>query len=146
MNAAWEAWQDMFLSLVNKFVPSKVVKHIKAKNLFVTPAIENAIKEKRIALRVLKKHPTLANKEVFKRKRNLVTHLLRKSERAHATSLHRSSRLSPSASSSQNFWQYIKIVQGKTKRTFQKVEGRVTSHSHSITKQDKKPLCTHRKL
>ena len=49
-----------FMSIVNKHIPSKV-KNIKPKNPFVTPVIEAAIKEKRAALRALKKEPTTAH-------------------------------------------------------------------------------------
>ena len=117
VDAAWDSWQSLFLAMVSKYVPSKVVKRINHKSPFVTATIEKAIKEKRMALRVLKKQPSAANREAFRCKRNLVTHLLRKSERAYATSLHRSTRLSPSPSTSQRFWQHMKTVQGKVKHT-----------------------------
>ena len=83
----------------------------------MTPAIASAIKAKRAAFRLFKKHPSSTSREDFKQKRNLVTHLLRKSERAHATTLHRSLRLSPSPASSRDFWQHMKAVQGKVKHT-----------------------------
>ena len=113
-DAAWASWQSTFLPIVHKFVPSRVVKNIKQKSPFVTPSIERAIKEKRMALRELKRCPTEANRKAFKTKRNLVTHLLRKSERAHATTLYQASKLSSSPSTSQQFWQHLKVVQGKS--------------------------------
>ena len=88
---------------------------MKPKNPYVTPCIVQAIKAKRAALRRLKKHPTAANKDSFKLARNRVTHLLRKSERAYATPFHRSLRLSPSASTSSDFWHHMKVLQGKVK-------------------------------
>ena len=44
--------------------------------------------------------------------RNLVTHLLRKAERAHATSLHRAQRLQSSSSTCCNFWDFVKGIRG----------------------------------
>ena len=115
IDTAWSYWQDIILAIADKTIPSKVVKRVKPKNPYVTPCIVQAIKAKRAALRRLKKHPTAANKDSFKLARNRVTHLLRKSERAHATSLHRSLRLSPSASTSSDFWHHMKVLQGKVK-------------------------------
>ena len=117
VDAAWRSWLSTFSSVVDKEVPSKVIKNIKRKNPCVTPVIEIAIKEKRKALRLLKKHPSTANREEFKKRRNAVTHLLRKSERAHASSLFRTARLKPSPSSSRNFWDHAKAITGKVKRT-----------------------------
>ena len=88
---------------MQEHVPSKIVKHIRPKNPVVTPAIEKAIKEKRAAFRRLKHNPSAANRNAFKLQRNLVTHLLRKAERAHATSLYRAQRLQSSPSTYRNF-------------------------------------------
>ena len=98
-------------------VPSKVMKNIKRKNPAVTPEIEKALKEKRTALRLLKKQPTDAAPLAFKQKRNLVTDLLRKSKRAHPSSLHRATRLKPSPSASRNFWDNVRVITGKIKHT-----------------------------
>ena len=93
VDSAISSWTSTFMGVVNKHVPSKFIKDVKPKNPFVTLAIVAAIREKRASLRKLKKNPTSVNRDNFKRKRNLVTHLLRKSERAHATTLQRESRL-----------------------------------------------------
>ncbi len=116
VDSALSSWQSNFLSIINKHIPSKFLKKIKPKNPFVTKPIENAIKEKRAALRKLKKNPSPENREAFKRKRNVVTHLLRKSARAHATSLRRGMTLQPSPTTSQDFWRHVKSIQGKVKR------------------------------
>ena len=117
VDLALSSWTSTFMSIVNKHIPSKVIKNIKPKNPFVTPVIEAAIKEKRAALRALKKEPTTAHREAFKQSRNRVTHLLRKSERAHATSLYRSKKLHPCSSTSKSFWQHMRVLQGKVKQT-----------------------------
>ena len=65
----------------------------------------------------MKKDNTAEAQLKFKQLRNRVTHLLRKSERAHATKLFRQTRLQPSGTSSNSFWQNIKKVQGKSKQT-----------------------------
>ncbi len=117
VDGAWTAWRSVFLSIVNKAVPSKIIKNFKRKNPCVTPAIEIAIKEKRAALRLMKKHPTDANRDTFKQKRNAVTHLLRKSERSRASTLFRATRLDPSPRSSRNFWEHAKHITGKVKQT-----------------------------
>ena len=117
VDAALSSWQATFLSVISEHISSKVIKKLKPKNPYVTPTIVKAIKEKRAAFRLLKKQPSLTNRDDFKRKRNLVTHLLRKSERAHAATLHRSLRLFPSPASSRDFWQHMKLLQGKVKRT-----------------------------
>ncbi len=44
-----------------------------------------------------------------------MTHLLRKSERAHAVSLHRSQRLHPSPNTSRDFWRLMKELRGQVK-------------------------------
>ena len=117
IDSTWSSWQSTFLQSIHNHISSKVIKNFKPKNPYVTPAIAKAIKDKRAAFRLFKKQPSTINREDFKQKRNLVTHLLRKSERAHAATLHRSLRLSPSISSSRDFWQHMKLVQGKVKHT-----------------------------
>lgn len=116
VDSAISSWTSTFFGVVNKHIPSKFIKTVKSKNPFVTPGIAAAIKEKRAALRIFKKNATGENRDNFKAKRNLVTHLLRKSERAYATSLLRESRLQSSPSTSKNFWQHMKVVQGKVKK------------------------------
>ena len=39
VDSAWTAWQKVFLSVVDKFIPSKTVKHLKRKNPLVTSQI-----------------------------------------------------------------------------------------------------------
>ena len=88
---------------------------IKPKNPYVTPEIETAIKAKRSALRKMR-DTTAETQDKFKQLRNRVTHLLRKSEQAHATKLFRQARLQPSETASKSFWQHMKEVQGKSKQ------------------------------
>ncbi len=113
---AWECWQSTFISTVNKFVPNKTVKKIAKKNPWVTPDVEKAIKAKRSAFRRFKKYPSHETRLNFTKLRNQATHLLRKNQRAHASTIHRSLRLSPSSSSSQNFWRYVRNLTGKTRQ------------------------------
>lgn len=117
INTALSSWTTTFMNIVNKHIPSKRLRKITPKNPFVTPIIEAAIKEKRAALRRLKREPSTTNRDTFKQLRNRVTHLLRKSERAHATSLYRASKLQHSPSNSKNFWSHMKTIQGKVKQT-----------------------------
>ena len=65
VDAAWTSWLSTFSSVVDKEVPSKVIKNIKRKNPCVTLVIEISIKEKRKALRLLQKHPSTANRKEF---------------------------------------------------------------------------------
>ena len=115
VDSALDAWESTFMAIVKNRIPSKFIKNIKAKNPFVTSDIEKAIKEKRAALTRLRNHPSPENRDAFKQKRNLVTHLIRKSERAYTTSLRRQASLNSCPTSSQNFWRHMKVVQGKTK-------------------------------
>ena len=117
IDSALSAWNETFLSIVSKFVPSKIIRTIKKKNPFVNKDIETAIKEKHSALRRLKKNPSVENREAFRQKRNLVTHLLRKSERALATTLRRTAMLGTDSSTSHSFWKHMKDIQGKSQRT-----------------------------
>ncbi len=114
---AWECWQLTFMSTVNKFVPHKTIHKFAKKNPWVTPDVEKAIKEKRAAFRRFKKDPRQETRRNFTTLRNRVTYLIRKSERAHTATLHRSVRLSTSPSSSQEFWRYVRNVTGKTRHT-----------------------------
>ena len=106
-----------FSELSHSLFHQKLSKEIKPKNPYVTPEIETAIKAKRSALRKMKKDNTAEAQDKFKQLRNRVTHLLRKSERPHATKLFRQTRLQPSETASKFFWQHIKEVQGKSKQT-----------------------------
>ena len=117
VNDAFSMWTSKFFGIVAQHIPSKIVKKIKPKNPYVTPEIETAIKAKRSALRKLRKDTTAETQDKFKQLRNRVTHLLRKSERAHATKLFRQARLQPSETASKSFWQHMKEVQGKSKQT-----------------------------
>ena len=117
VNDAFSMWTSKFFGIVTQHIPSKIVKNIKPKNPYVTPEIETAIKAKRSALRKMKKDTTAETQDKFKQLRNRVTHLLRKSERAHATELFRQARLQPSETASKSFWQHMKEVQGKSKQT-----------------------------
>ncbi len=117
IDSAWIAWKSSFLSTVKKYIPSKVIKKVKPKNPVVTKDIENVIKEKRKAYRTYKRNPTNDNREAFNSVRNRVTHLIRKASRAHTSTLHRRLRLDPSPSASSDFWQHIKAITGKTKKT-----------------------------
>ena len=65
----------------------------------------------------MKKDTTAESQDKFKELRNRVTHLLRKSEGAHATKFFRQTRLQPSETASKSFWQHMKRVQGKSKPT-----------------------------
>ena len=76
---------------------------------------ERLIKEKRSAYRAFKRDKSSSSRAVFNQLRNRVTHLLRKSARAHASALHRQLRLTPSSYSSSSFWQRMKRVTGKVK-------------------------------
>ena len=111
VNDAFSMWTSKFFGIVTQHIPSKIVKEIKPKNPYVTPEIETAIKAKRFALRKMRKDTTAETQEKFKQLRNRVTHLLRKSERAHATKLFRQARLQPSETASKSFWQHMKEVQ-----------------------------------
>ena len=95
----------------------KSSKKIKPKNPYVTPEIETAIEAKGSALMKMRKDTTTETQDKFKQLRNRVTHLLRKSERAHATKLFRQARLQPSETASKSFWQHMKEVQGSSKQT-----------------------------
>ena len=111
-------YQLRMLSTVSGGEPSfvKVVKQVKPKNPYVTHEIESDIKAKRAVLRRMKKHNTVETQQHFKQLRNRVTHLLRKSERAHVTSLFPQTRLEPSETATKTFWQHMKQVQGNRNR------------------------------
>ena len=113
---AWTCWRTTFLVTVDKYIPHKVIAKRKPKNPFVTPEIEQLIKEKRYAYRRFKRNPSPELRLQFTRIRNIVTAKLRKAERAHATSLHRKTRVSPSAESSRDFWTFIRQLTGKTRK------------------------------
>ena len=81
IDAAFSTWTSIYLGMIKKLIPSKVVKQVKPKNPYVTPEIESEIKAKRAALRRMKKDNTAETQQHFKQLRNRVTHLLRKSER-----------------------------------------------------------------
>ena len=117
VNDAFSMWTSKFFGIVTQHIPSKIVKKIKPKNPYVTPEIETAIEAKRSALRKMRKDTTAETQDKFKQLRNRVTHLLRKSERAHATKLFLQARLQPSETASKSFWQHMKEVQGKSKQT-----------------------------
>ncbi len=114
---AWTSWQSTFHSIVKSLIPSKTIKKISKKNPFVTPEIALVIKEKRSAFRRYKNSPSPELRRIFCDLRNKVTKVIRKGERAHVSTLHRTARLCPSPTSSRDFWRYIQQITGKVRQT-----------------------------
>ena len=86
------------------------------KNPHVTKEIEQLIKEKRYAYRRFKKNPSPELRLQFTTIRNKVTARIRKAERAYASTLHRQAQLSPSKSTSRDFWHFVRNLTGKSQR------------------------------
>ena len=51
------------MSVVHNHIPSKFINKLRPKNPFVTAEIEEAIKEKRAALRKLRNYPSATNRQ-----------------------------------------------------------------------------------
>ena len=114
---AWTSWQSTFLSIVYRHIPHKAVPKLTPKNPHVTPEIERVIKQKRSAYRQFKKRPTPESRLLFATLRNKVTKLIRKKERAQASSLHREARLFQSSTTSKAFWHHVRQVTGRSQRS-----------------------------
>ena len=92
---------------------NKSVAKLTPKNPHVTPEIERVIKQKRSAYRQFKIRPTPESILSFATLRNKVTKLIRKKERAQASSLH----LFQSSTTSKAFWQHVRQVTGRSQRS-----------------------------
>ena len=114
IDSAWDAWQLTFFGTIRNLIPSKTIRKISPKNSVVDCVIKCAIKAKRSSFREYKRNPTPETRKLFCFHRNRVTHLIRKAERRHASTLHRASRLSPSPESSQNFWKFVRRITGRS--------------------------------
>ena len=113
---AWTCWQQVFLSTVKRRIPHKIITKQRRKNPHVTKEIEQLIKEKRYAYRRFKKNPSPELRLRFTTIRNKVTARIRKAERAYASTLHRQAQLSPSKSTSRDFWHFVRNLTGKSQR------------------------------
>ena len=80
----------------------------------MSPTLEEEIKEKHRLFRKLKRTNEANDRVRFVEQRNRVTRLLRKAERTHVITLFRQSRLHSTAAG--NFFQYFRIMTGKTHR------------------------------
>ena len=111
---AWTRWQQVFLSTVKHCIPHKILTKQRRKNPHVTKELEQLIKEKRYAYRRFKKNPSPGLRLHFATICNKVTAQLRKAERAYASTLHRQAQLSPSKSTSRDFWHFVCNLTGKS--------------------------------
>ena len=103
VNDAWKAWKEIFMSEVDKAIPSKVVSKSKPKLPWISTKLRELIKAKRTAWRAFKKSPTSEAQDTFRKIRNSVTSALRRAEYTYLQSLHRDIRLSNSATSTKSF-------------------------------------------
>ena len=98
---------------------SNVAYHTRSsqsKDPHVTKEIEQLLKEKRYAYRRFKKNPSPELRLHFTTIRNKVTARIRKAERTYASTLHRQAQLSPSQSTSRDFWYFVRNLTGKFQR------------------------------
>ena len=63
VDAAREAWKNIFISVVCKHVPSKLIKHVKAKLPWMTPLLEKEIRAKRVLFRQSKRSGLQVDRE-----------------------------------------------------------------------------------
>ena len=82
------------------------------KNPFVTTEIEEAIKEKRAALWKLRKNPSATNRNAFKKNKGTWCHT---SFARVTTPLHQQATMNPYSTTTKNFQEHMKVVQGKVK-------------------------------
>ena len=111
---AWCAWKTIFLDVINKFIPSKLVGRVKRKQPWISPALEKVIREKHRTFRRFKRCPSADSRAEFVRLRNRVTKLTRKAEKSYIETLHRSARLTNSSAAVKRFWQCVRTVTGRS--------------------------------
>ena len=110
IDTALTYWQSTFMSVVPNHIPSKFKNKLRPKNPFVTAEIEEAIKEKRAALRKLRKNPSATNRNAFKKNKGTWYHT---SFARVTTPLHQQATMNPCSTTTKNFWKHMKVVQGK---------------------------------
>ena len=114
VDSAWGIWKSLFLSVVEKHVPSKLIGRARTRPPWITPQLTSLIKEKHAAWRLYKRSGSPDDLASFRQIRNRVTASLRSAERHHLT-LHCDIHLAASTSSIKNFWSYVKRISGKVK-------------------------------
>ena len=69
VDAALKALENIFISVVRKHVPSKLIKHVKPKLPWMTPLLEKEIRAKRVLFRKSKRFSLHVDREAFNRQR-----------------------------------------------------------------------------
>ena len=113
---AWAAWKELFLSVVTKEVPTRMVGKPRAKLPWIDSKLRELIKQKHAAWRACKRFPTSdCHRSAFQCVRNKVTSALRSAEKRYLQLLHCDMRLTKHCDSAKHFWSYIKRVTGRIK-------------------------------
>ena len=116
VDQAWLAWKDLFMSVVNKEVPSKMVRKPRPKLPWLDVKLRELINQKHAAWSACKRFSSSATHlNAFRSLQNQVTFALRSAEKRCFQSLHRDMRLVNSCGYVKRFWSYLKRVTGKIK-------------------------------
>ena len=94
INQAWAAWKSIFMSVIDKEVPSHLANpSSRVAHPWIDAKLKALIKQKRSAWQAFKRYPSPAHQSAFRVIRNKVTSALRSAEKQYLLSLHRDIRV-----------------------------------------------------
>ena len=106
IDSLWENWHSLFMSCVQKHVPSKLVKKVRPKPPWLDDNLLAECKLKKSLFRLSKSSPTPENIARFRMQRNKVTALLRRAKASSASSLNSSRQ------PGRSFWSFVRHYKG----------------------------------
>ena len=106
IDSLWENWHSLFMSCVQKHVPSKLVKKVRPKPPWLDDNLLAECKLKKSLFRLSKSSPTPENIARFRMQRNKVTALLRRAKASSASSLNSSRQ------PGRSFWSLVRHYKG----------------------------------
>ena len=116
INKAWAVWKNLFMSVIDREVPSKIANpKSRVQQPWITAKLKDLIKQKHSAWRAFKRFPSALHQSAFRSIRNKVCSALWSAEKQCLLPLHRDIRLLNSRLSVKRFWKYIKQVTGRIK-------------------------------
>ena len=122
IDPAWDAWKDLFFSVVSKEVPSRFVSHSRHKLPWMNAKLRELIRQKHGAWNAWKRSSNPLHLSAFKNLHNKVNSALRAVEKQFLRTLHREMNILHHSDSIKSFGTTSSKFLGRSRRpAFQKV-------------------------
>ena len=115
VDQAWEAWRELFMSVITKEVLSMIVSGVRHTLPWLDSKLKDMIKQKRATWKAFKRFRSVYYLSAFRAIRNKACSALLTAEKQYLLSLHRDIRTVNRSDSVNTSWSYIKRVTGRIK-------------------------------